>query len=124
MCTGVQTAQSKKKYAINYRPDSTLHDPPTQTVKSDSTQENCVDLIVRNHENFLNFNQKLSEKQSENVKTKLRRFLCFQWSKFQARECLFEKNELGLYEEDENSEKKKGDIDKYLAVGQEAAYVR
>lgn len=41
----------------------------------------------------------------------------------QARECLFEKNELGLYEEDENNEKKKGDIDKYLAVGQEAAYV-
>ena len=46
----------------------------------------------------------------------------------QARECLFEKNELGLYDEDdedssEKKKKKKSDIDKYLTVGQEAAYV-
>jgi hypothetical protein len=45
----------------------------------------------------------------------------------QARECLFEKNELGLYEEDDEGggerKKKKSDIDKFLAVGQEAAYV-
>jgi|FrelakmetLWP11LW_1041352.scaffolds.fasta_scaffold207384_1 hypothetical protein len=41
----------------------------------------------------------------------------------QARECLFEKNELNLYEEDEEKKTKKVDIDKYLSVGQEAAYV-
>ena len=46
----------------------------------------------------------------------------------QARECLFEKNELGLYEEDdedsnEKTTKKKSDVDKFLTVGQEAAYV-
>ena len=46
----------------------------------------------------------------------------------QARECLFEKNELGLYEEDdedsnETKTKKKSDVDKFLTVGQEAAYV-
>ena len=43
----------------------------------------------------------------------------------QARECLFEKNELGLYDEDEAGDRKKkaSDIDKFLNVGQEAAYV-
>ena len=41
----------------------------------------------------------------------------------QARECLFEKNELALYEDDDDKKAKKADIDKYLAVGQEAAYV-
>ena len=46
----------------------------------------------------------------------------------QARECLFEKNELGLYEEDdedsnEKKTKRKSDVDKFLTVGQEAAYV-
>ena len=43
----------------------------------------------------------------------------------QARECLFEKNELGLYDEDEAGDRKKkaSDIDKFLNVGQEAAFV-
>jgi hypothetical protein len=44
----------------------------------------------------------------------------------QARECLFEKNELQLYDDsddDDKKKKKRSDIDKYLTVGQEAAYV-